>query len=107
MHMAILMRYLVSFMGLVLKAEGQAESSVVGLEQSISILALVESSHRCVQLLKAIFHILDGSVSVGEVTAYNPRHRQVVPQIRALHSTLARWRDKDKNRKIQSLFERT
>lgn len=83
-------------MRLVLKAERQTKCSVVGLKQSISILALVESSHCRVELLKAIFHILEGSVSVGEVSAYNPRHRQVIPQICALHSTSARWQDEDK-----------
>lgn len=84
------MCYLVSFMGLVLETEGQAERCVVGLQKSISVLALVQCSHRSVQLLKAILHVLDHAVFVGEVSTYNPRHGQVVPQICALRSKSTR-----------------
>lgn len=86
-------------MGLVLKAEGQAERCVMGLQKRISVLSLVQCGHRSVQLLKAILRVLDESVFVGEVSTYNPRYRQVVPQICALHSksTICHTQKKDQS----------
>lgn len=85
---------LVPLVGLVLEAEGQAEGRVVGLKQSIAVLALVQSAHGVVQLLEPVLQVLLHAVPVGQEATHDPRQCQVVPQICAL-----KHRNKKTNKK--------
>lgn len=75
---------LVTLVRLVLEAEGKAEGRVVGLQQSITVLALVQPAHGVVQLLEPVLQVLLHAVPVGQEAAHDPRQRQVVPEICAL-----------------------
>ena len=75
---------LVPFVGLVVEAEGQAEGGVVGLQQGVPVMPLVQSAHGAVQLLQPVLQVLLHAVPVGHEPAHDPCQRQVVPQVCAL-----------------------
>lgn len=77
-------KHLVAFVGLVLKAEGQAKGRDVGLHESVSVLVLVQFWHSCVQLLHPSAQVLLGPLAAGQVKMKHLGYGLVVTQITAL-----------------------
>lgn len=59
----------------------------MGLQQGVSVLALVYSSHCIFKLLQPILQVLLRPVPVGQVATHHPCHRHVVAKICALQTT--------------------
>lgn len=78
-------------MGLIGEAKGHTEGVIVILQETVSVLALVQTGHSALELLQPRVQVLLGPPATGEVGLHHLAQRQVVPCICTL-----RWTKKKK-----------
>lgn len=78
---------LVSVMRLIREAEGHTEGVIVILQEAVSVLVLVQTRHRALELLQPRVQVLLDPPVTGEIGLHHLAQRQVVPCICTLRWT--------------------
>lgn len=75
-------------MGLIREAKGHTEGVIVALQESVSVLALVQSGHGALKLLQPCTQVLLGPPPAGQVGLHHLAQREVVACICTLRQAM-------------------